>query len=404
MCDDKEKRSQVFWSIFAMQLCGGLLVVVVYLLYVLFLSRDLFIYSLIWAIWVIAEVVDVSWFFYSMEEFKAITTRNLIVRVGVIVAIFCCVHRQGDLYVYCLLQAIAFAINSLILLAMMCGQVSFAKPALREVLVHVKPNLVLFAPVISITIYTQLNTIIKGNLCNMKQVAFYDNSYKIIALSLMVVQSLGTVMLPRMSNVISNGDTGKAKKYLSSSFWVSQGISIAMMFGIISIAPVFTPVFFGPGFEECAIFMSILALMIPVCGWSNVLGLQYLIPKEKDVQYLISVVCGAAVNILLCVVLITPFGTIGAAVATTVAELAVTFAQIAYTRKALPLWSYAKEAMPFILIGVVELVIVAGVGRLLGTTLISLICEVVVGVIVFVGLAYLWLRLTHNKHFELIRR
>lgn len=150
--------------------------------------------------------------------------------------------------------------------------------------------------------------------------------------------------------------------------------------------------------------MSILALMIPVCGWSNVLGLQYLIPKEKDVQYLISVVCGAAVNILLCVVLITPFGTIGAAVATTVAELAVTFAQIAYTRKALPLWSYAKEAMPFILIGVVELVIVAGVGRLLGTTLISLICEVVVGVIVFVGLAYLWLRLTHNKHFELIRR
>lgn len=402
--ENKRKRSQVFWSIFAMQAGGGVIVIAIYLLYVFLFGKELFLYSLIWAIWVVAETVDVSWFFYGMEEFKSITIRNLLVRVSVIISIFVFVRNQSDLWAYCLLQAIAFAVNSLILLVMMRGQVSFVQPTCREILAHVKPNLVLFAPVISISIYTQLNTIIIGSLGNMRQVAFYDNSYKIIALSLTVVQSLGTVMLPRMSNVISTGDTAKVHSYLSDSFWVSQLISIAMMFGIIGIASVFTPVFFGSGFEECAVLMPILALMIPICAWSNVLGLQYLIPKEHDTQYLISVVFGAVINLALCAVLVKPYGAIGAAIATTIAELVVTTTQIIYTRRDLPLRSYIEEALPFLVIGLAELVAVSCTGLVFGTSLLSLVCEVVVGVAVFAILSYLWLRLTNSRRLQLFGR
>lgn len=60
--ENKRKRSQIFWSIFAMQAGGGVIVIAIYLLYVFLFGKELFLYSLIWAIWVVAETVDVSWF------------------------------------------------------------------------------------------------------------------------------------------------------------------------------------------------------------------------------------------------------------------------------------------------------------------------------------------------------
>lgn len=400
--DNLETRSRAFFSIYAMQLCTSLLVLGVYLAYVILFSGPLFGCSAVWTIWIIAESADISWFYYGIEDFKAITIRNLLVRLGLIICIFIFVHDASDLVVYCTLQACTFAINSAILWALMPGKVSFVKPTVHEILMHVKPNLVLFAPIIAISIYTQLNEIILGSLDGMSEVAYYDNAYKIVTIPLAVIQSLGTVMLPRMSNVVAKGDEGREVYYLNVSSWISQILGFGLAFGIAGVAPEFVPVFFGPGYDACIVLMPLLAVIIPICAWSNVLGVQFLIPHNRDQQYLYSVLGGATVNIILCVVLVKPMGAIGAAIATACAELTVSVMQSLFIRKTLPLRSYFMDAIPFALIGFIEYGAVRFLGNIMGAIAKGVALQVIIGAVVYVVLSYIWLRIVHDKRLQLL--
>jgi O-antigen/teichoic acid export membrane protein len=402
--DDKAARSRTFCSIFAMQLVTGALVTIVYLVYVFLLSGSLLGCSLMWLIWVVAEAVDISWFFYGLEQFRTITIRNLVVRLALIVCIFAFVHDAGDLIVYCGLQASTFAINSLILWLMMRGKVNFVRPTLRQVAVHIKPNLTLFAPIIAISIYTQLNEIILGAMGGMSEVAYYDNAYKIVTIPLTIIQSLGTVMLPRMSNIISARDEVTAKHYIDVSSWLSQAMAFGLAFGIAGIAPEFVPVFFGPGYDPCVVLMPLFAVIIPICAWSNVMGVQYLIPHERDRQYLISVLTGAAMNVALCALLVGPMGAVGAAVATACAELTVSVAQSAFIGRALPLHRYLLDVVPFAAVGLAEYVCVRLVGVVMGATVLGVACQVVIGGAAYLVLSFVWLKFTHDQRLELLLR
>ena len=184
---------------------------------------------MIWAIWLVAEIVDISWFFFGMEEFRIISMRNTLIRVLAVIAIVLFVRVEDDLWLYCFIQSLAFAMNSVILWMMFKGRVGFYKPAAKEVLRHIPPNLKLFAPVIAISCYTQLNNILLGYLTNMSQVAFYDNSNKITLIPLAIIQSLGMVLLPRMSRELSRGRKADAIRFIGSSMW----LSIAMSFGFV---------------------------------------------------------------------------------------------------------------------------------------------------------------------------
>ena len=399
--DDRAACSRVFCSIFAMQITVGVIVVAAYLLYTFLISGDLLAYTLVWGLWVVAEAVDISWYFYGVEDFKEMTIRNLFVRLFVIVGIFALVHQPSDLAAYCGLQAFAFAVNSWVLWALLRGRVDFVKPGAGEVLRHVKPNLALFAPVIAISLYTQLNSIILGNFSGMSQVAYYDNAYKIVTIPLALIQSLGTVMLPRMSAVVAHGDEGSAKRYLGLSSWLSHALGFGLMFGIIGVVHEFVPVFFGAGYEPCEILMPLLALMIPICAWSSLLGNQFLIPYERDGQYLASVLVGACVNVLLCALLVSSLGALGAAVATVAAELFVSAVQSFLVGRALPLGSYLKDAVSFAVIGLVECVGVRLVGAAFGATVFGLACQVVAGAVVYLAVSFAWLKFSRDERLGL---
>lgn len=382
--NDRDKLSRCFSSILVMQVSIGALVVVGYFGYTAVFGGQYQQLLIIWSIWVIAEAVDISWLYYGLEEFRTITIRNIIVRTGVIVGIFAMVKSVEDLPLYCALQSLAFGANSVVLWAMAVKRVRFSKPTVSEITRHIKPNLTLFIPVIAISVYTRLNTILLSFFGNMSAIAFYDNSYKIISISLTVIQSLGTVMLPRMSSVLASGNGQVASRYLSNSIWIAQGIAVGLMFGIIGISQEFVPIFFGPGFEECSVLMSVLALMIPICAWSNFLGVQYLIPYGEDRQYLLSVLAGAIANLILCLALLSRFGAFGAVVATVAAELCVTITQILFVKSRLPIGRYLKEAAPFLLAGITELLVIRMMGNTFGATVLGLIYQVASGILAYV--------------------
>lgn len=375
----RDGLSRTFWGIWAMQACIGVAVIIIYVFCALMFAGDFAGISLIWLFWVVGETLDVGWLFFGLEEFRAITIRNVLVRVALVAGIFLLVHSPRDLWIYCLLQALSFFISAVALWPMLRGKIDIYRPSSQEVLSHLKPNLVLFAPVIAASCYLQLNKVVLGAVSTMDQVAYFDNADKISTIPLAVVQSLGTVMLPRMSSLRARGEIGSAASYLGESVLLASMMAFGFAAGIVAIAPEFVPLFFGPGYEPVEMLMPLLSAILPIVAWSNVLGVQWLLPSGRDKQYLASVVAGAVVDVVLCVFLIGRLYALGAALATIIAELTVTVTQVVLLHKELPLTRYACRVLPFVVFSALMIAAVRGVSNILHQDIAGLAIEILLG-------------------------
>ena len=75
--DDRQKRSDTFWNIFAMNLVSGSLVSLIYFIYCFTLGRENLPLSLIWGLWVVGSAIDVTWLLNGCQEFKIPMVRNI---------------------------------------------------------------------------------------------------------------------------------------------------------------------------------------------------------------------------------------------------------------------------------------------------------------------------------------
>ena len=60
-----------------------------------------------------------------------------------------------------------------------------------------------------------------------------------------VITALGTVMLPRMSSIVSSGEREKARDYIRISIKLVTIIGAAIAFGLIGISDILVPIYFG---------------------------------------------------------------------------------------------------------------------------------------------------------------
>lgn len=263
------------------------------------------------------------------------------------------------------------------------------KVKINDILGHIIPNLTLFVPVIAISLYTTMSKILLGSLSSMEAVGFYENSNKLTSIPSMAVTSLGTVMLPRMSNLVASGNHKEAMKYIQKSLLVSVFLSCSMAFGISAVCKEFVPLFYGVGYEECINIISLLILSSVFISWANVIRTQYLIPNKKDKIYIVSVFMGAIVDIILNLILITKYAALGAAIATLFAEFSVCAYQTYQVRKEMPIKKYLKESIPLFMIGIIMYVITSSISFVINN-LITLLIKVIIGGLIYLGLSGLY--------------
>lgn len=397
--DNRAKLSKTFWSIYSLQAILTVLVSVLYLTYSICIADDVIV-SLIWFPYVISAGLDINWFFFGLEEFKTTVARNFAVKLATFVLMFVVVKGQFALYAYCLLMSVSYLASVAVLWPFVRRYVDFIVPSIDEVVLHLRPNLVLFVPVIAVSLYTVLDKVMLGAMSSMEQSGFFNNALNIAQMPFTLIAALGTVMLPRASNLMAKGDSVTAGRYLGVSMWLALLLSSAFMFGLAGVADVFVPVFYGPGFDECEPLICVIVLEMPFMSWANVLRTQYLIPAGRDRAYTVSVFAGAAVNIVVNILLIPAWGALGAAWGTTAAQFSVCLVQSISVWKELPQKKWIFENVPFFVIGFAMFLIVRFVGSVTEPSLILLACQVAVGVVAYSILSWAWCTLTRNTYYE----
>lgn len=381
--DDKMKRSKTFWSIYMLQLLMGIIMLAVYILYIVLFDNEYKVISKIEMLFIVSAMLDINWFFFGMEEFKKTITRNIFVKVGTIVLIFLLVKSPNDLWIYTLIMSGMTCLSQLILWMFLKKRIVKVKIKISDVIQHIKPNIILFIPVIAVSLYKMMDKIMLGSIANVDEVGYYENAEKIINIPMTLITALGTVMLPRISNIMAKGESKKVSDYISKSVRFVMFMSCAMCGGLICIGYNFAPLYFGNEFQKTGILIMLLSVTLPFLSFANVLRTQYIIPKEKDKIYIISVSLGAVINLIMNFIFIPKFASIGACFGTILAEVTVMVYQAYATRKDLNIKEYFKNTYSYVIKALIMLLCTYPLNFINMNNYIRILVQVIVGCVVY---------------------
>ncbi len=395
--DNKDKLNVTFSSLFCVHAFFSFIAFVNYLGYAIIHRQH--IYNVIQIMYVASAIFDISWFYFGIERFKLTVFISSVVKIINVILVFTLIRSANDLWKYCAIMSGSMLISQIALWLPLKRYVSFKKVSIKLIFSHVKPLFVLFVPAIAISLYKYMDKIMIGALNGNEQLGYYENAEKVINIIMTIITSFGTVMLPKMSNLIASGDKQVFQKYISISIQFVMFQAFALAFGLAAVGDIFAPVFWGKGFDVSGKIIRALSITIPFVSFANVIRTQYLIPNEKDRQYLISVIMGAVVNLNINWLLIPTMGAGGAAVGTIIAEITVCLIQAFCVRHSLPVGFYAKQSLPYLIIGCLMFICVYPVGVYMGKHVITLLSQIFLGAIIYGGSAIIYWIITRNIMF-----
>lgn len=380
--ENKENLKNTFYSIYTLQLITTTISFVLYLIFTLvFNNGDYKCLYIVQGINIIASMADISWLFMGLEQFKKTVVRNTIVKLVSLASIFIFVKSSNDTVIYTLILALSALIGNLTFWFYMPKAIGFKSIKISGLNLHLKASLALFIPQIAIQIYVLLDRTMLGTITDTIQVGFYENSQKIVKIVLTLVTAIGTVMMPKIANTVASGDMKKVKYYIKNSFFFVSALSIPLMFGLMGVAPELSPWFFGNNFVGIEKLIVISSLIILAISWSNVLGMQLLVPLNKTKEFTISVTSGAIINFILNLVLIKRVGATGACISTIIAEFTVTSVQFYLIKNFIKAKELIKPVLLFIPAATVMYIFVRIVGRSMGAGIVTNIIQGIVGII-----------------------
>ena len=329
---NRKEIKKNLWGIYTLQFGAALLSILLYILLCMGISTMQNPVAYILGLSLVSKGLDISWLFQGLEDFRKITARNITVKLVGVSAIFLFIKSASDLYLY------VFLLTAFELL----GQLSMWVPA-REFIGkphfdlgyakhHLKPIILLFLPQIAISLYVTLDRTMLGALASTRDVGIYDQALKLVNILLTLVTSLGSVMLPRVSSLLSKGDHKAVNKMHELAFLIYNLVIFPIIAGILIVNDDFVQFFLGKDFQDARYAISIMIFRMFFIGWTNIMGIQILIPHNKNKEFMVSTTVPAILSVGLNLLFLPKLGYVGAAIVSVLTESLVWGIQLFFTR------------------------------------------------------------------------
>ena len=381
--ENKKERSQIFWEITFLSWITSLITILFFIIFIFFTNDNRMIY-LLQGIAILTTMFDISWYFIGMEKFKIIIARNFIIKFITLISLFVFIHNPKDLSLYIIIMMSGSFLGSLSLWPYLRYEVY--KPKLRKIRLkkHFLYALALFLPTICWSLYVSGTKILVGRFDSVTHSGFYAQSDNLIRLTLSIVTSLGTVMLPRISNMKANQDIQGVKDNLVRNFNLIFGLSSALSFGMMGLSLNFAPFFFGKDFMLVGPILMVQSPIIFCLAATSIFGTHYFVPMNKMKYYNISIICGTIINIVLNLIFIPFFGVIAASIIAVITEFIYALMQYKYMQKDFQIDNFFKDLWKYIVAGLIMFVIVFYLNQNLSMSLLTLSFQVIVGGLIYI--------------------
>ncbi len=393
--DDSRKLAQKFREIYTVQLCASIVTIAAYILFTV-LDGEIRTLLICQFMFLPAYMLDITWLYYGLEQFKKVVIRNMFIKLLTVVLIFVFVRDEKSLPVYCLLMSGTTLVSQLVLWP---GTIRFlsgaenvykkknniyvmVKKSLKE---HARPILALFFSIAGVNIYINIDKLMLGNMLDMSSVGIYTYSENLAKLPYGIVTALTAVMLPRIARLLAGNDIEGGRRAASETMNVTMYIALPVCMGIAAIADMLIPWYYSDEFLMCIPVTRLLIVIILLIAWSGVVTSQCLVPMKRDKELVYASVIAAVVNVAANVILIPPLGIYGAVAGTVLTELIVAVYKTWCARTMLifsdifgQVWKYAAAA---VIMGVAVWYVGSRMGR--ATPVVTFI-QIIIGAIVYI--------------------
>ena len=332
--DDKGKQTRFVSEIISISTVSTLIFTLLMFLSLILVPQlnENYIIFLVASIVLYLTPLRIEWYYSGKEEFGYITIRSLLIKTISLILLFVLVKTKDDLLLYVALYVISIVTNDLWNFVRLnrSGIHPYFTLNFRH---HIKPLLILFSSSIAIYIYAALDTLMLGFMTDYTEVGYYNCATHISKAMVSIVTSLATVALPRVAQYKKEERLSEINSILKKSSSIVSFLSLPIAFGVISIAPVFVPLFFGEQFYGTIIPLQILILTVIIVGFNNLTGIQILLGFGLDKYFLYSILAGTISSFTVNAFLIPIYGAIGAAISSVIAETVVLSVMLYFVRK-----------------------------------------------------------------------
>ncbi|MCD7826405.1 MAG: oligosaccharide flippase family protein [Clostridiaceae bacterium] len=383
--NDRKKRSIVFWELRCMVMILNLIVLAVY--FVFCMANHVSLVYVVQVFSILSVGVNVIWLLQGIEEFKIVAIRNYVIRLSEVAFIFLFVRDADDTAVYAFGCTFLVFVGNLLLWPVIGQYVDRPKLSELHIWRHLKPSFRLFIPAVAISIYGVMDKTMIGLITgSSEENGYYEQAMKIPKLAVTLLTSLGTVMLPRIGHCYINGDLAKIRGYMYRSCNFVWFLGVPMCLGLMGIARNIVPWFFGSGYDGAVAVLQVGSFLMLAVGMNNIFGNQLLIPTKREKLYTISVITGAAVNVILNSFLINLYAAKGAAIASVAAEASIAICQLIMVRKELSPMRILALSKNYVIAGVVMLAVLLYEDRCLNASVLSTCFMMLSGAAVYVAI------------------
>lgn len=328
--DNREELTRTAHELLAVNLVMGLFSYLVLFLALAFVPRlrdDRSLYLII-SLTIVLNAVGMEWLYKALEQYTYITVRSIVFKFVALIAMFLLVHEKQDYVIYGGITILAGSASNIFNFINVHKYIDLKPVGRYHPMRHMKAVLIFFAMACATTIYTNLDSVMLGFIKTDTDVGYYNAAVKIKTILVSIVSSLGTVLLPRASYYVDQGNMKEfrriSRKALNFVFLFAAPLMIYFILyarqGIFFLS--------GDAYAGSILPMQIIMPTVLLIGLTNTLGIQILVPLGREKVVLYSEIAGAAVDLALNMMLIPRYGAAGAAAGTVAAESAVFLVQL----------------------------------------------------------------------------
>ena len=388
--DDKQKISQKFSEIFSLQFLN--LCISSILFYIIFVIFNFEYKSafLLQGLMIISSMLDISWLFNGLEDFKKITTRNFVVKILTVLLMLLLIKKPSQYMLHIGISVGMSFFSNIVMWINVKKYLNFKIPKIKNIYKHLKETIILFLPQIATTIYSMFDQTMIGWLYkDVSEVAFYNQAHKFINMFLFVTTTIGTVMLPRIVKCREKEGDAKVKRLTNQTLKIALFLSLPISLGIFSVSRYFIPWFLTEEFTKVGNIMCVLSPVIIFISITNVFGTQYMIATNKYKHYTLSVTIGCIINLILNGLTISKFGAYGASIATVITELFVLIYQYTIIKKEFDFNGIKKILLKYFICSTIMATTVILIGEKFGATILTNIIQIFVGASIYIGVLFI---------------
>lgn len=319
--DNKEELSKTVKELLIILFCSTSVVTIFYAICILTVPKvnEQFELFVIFGVSIWLTSMGVEWFYQALEQYEYITVRNVCFKIVALVLMFIFVRQQKDYIVYgCIVVFAGYGSNILNLLRLH-KIVTIRKKQKLNISRHFKPMIWFTIASISSGMYTQIDIVLLGFLGTNTMVGLYQLVSKIKNVLVTAVNSVGTVILPRLSYYRYSNKQDESDQLLSKNLNFVIIVGSAIIALLILCASPIVEILGGQGFKESAVPLRFVGPAVAISA-ANIVLANHMISNNMEKYWAVINVIGLFLAAMSNFILIPEFGITGSAISISVCE------------------------------------------------------------------------------------